>query len=82
MSNSIAINNSNVMRILSGAIAASLLVISMIASAGEKKAESQDIVDVAVANGSFNTLAAALKAGGLIDVLKGDGPFTVFAPTD
>ncbi len=41
-----------------------------------------DIVDTAVAAGSFNTLAAALKAAGLVDVLKGKGPFTVFAPTD
>ncbi len=41
-----------------------------------------DIVDTAVAAGQFNTLAAALKAAGLVDVLKGDGPFTVFAPTD
>jgi len=42
----------------------------------------KDIVDTAVAAGSFKTLAAALKAGGLIDTLKGEGPFTVFAPTD
>ncbi len=42
----------------------------------------KDIVDTAVAAGSFKTLAAALDAGGLIDVLKGEGPFTVFAPTD
>jgi len=41
-----------------------------------------DIVDTAVANGSFTTLAAALGAAGLVDTLKGDGPFTVFAPTD
>jgi uncharacterized surface protein with fasciclin (FAS1) repeats len=41
-----------------------------------------DIVDIAVSAGSFNTLVAALKAAGLVDVLKGDGPFTVFAPTD
>mgnify|MGYP000128503898 CR=1 FL=1 len=41
-----------------------------------------DIVDVAVANGNFNTLAAALQAAGLVDTLKSDGPFTVFAPTD
>jgi len=41
-----------------------------------------DIVDTAVAAGSFNTLVAAVKAAGLVDVLKGDGPFTVFAPTD
>jgi uncharacterized surface protein with fasciclin (FAS1) repeats len=41
-----------------------------------------DIVDVAVGAGSFNTLAAALGAAGLVDTLKGAGPFTVFAPTD
>src|SRR3954466_15815686 len=42
----------------------------------------QDIVDTAVAAGQFKTLAAALKAAGLVDTLKGKGPFTVFAPTD
>ena len=47
-----------------------------------EKALSADIVDTAVAAGSFNTLAKALDAAGLIDALKGDGPFTVFAPTD
>jgi uncharacterized surface protein with fasciclin (FAS1) repeats len=41
-----------------------------------------DIVDVAAGNKSFSTLVAAVKAAGLVDVLKGDGPFTVFAPTD
>lgn len=41
-----------------------------------------DIVDTAVANGSFTTLAAALQAAGLVDALKAEGPFTVFAPTD
>jgi uncharacterized surface protein with fasciclin (FAS1) repeats len=41
-----------------------------------------DIVDTAVAAGSFKTLAAALDAAGLVDTLKGAGPFTVFAPTD
>lgn len=41
-----------------------------------------DIIDTAVAAGKFNTLAAALTAAGLIDTLKGPGPFTVFAPTD
>jgi uncharacterized surface protein with fasciclin (FAS1) repeats len=41
-----------------------------------------DIVETAVAAGKFNTLAAALKAAGLLDALKGEGPFTVFAPTD
>ncbi len=46
--------------------------------AGSKK----DIVDTAVAAGDFKTLAAALQAAGLVDTLKGPGPFTVFAPTD
>lgn len=46
------------------------------------KARAADIVDTAVAAGSFTTLAKALEAAGLIDALKGDGPFTVFAPTD
>ncbi len=41
-----------------------------------------DIVDTAVGAGSFNTLVAAVKAAGLVETLKGEGPFTVFAPTD
>ncbi len=43
---------------------------------------TQDIVDTAVAAGTFKTLAAALEAAGLVATLKGPGPFTVFAPTD
>jgi uncharacterized surface protein with fasciclin (FAS1) repeats len=43
---------------------------------------AQDIVDTAVAAGQFDTLVAAVKAAGLVETLKGDGPFTVFAPTD
>ena len=42
----------------------------------------KDIVDTVVAAGSFSTLVAAVQAAGLVDALKGDGPFTVFAPTD
>jgi len=45
-------------------------------------AHAADIVDTAVAAGNFKTLATALKAAGLIETLKGPGPFTVFAPTD
>jgi uncharacterized surface protein with fasciclin (FAS1) repeats len=45
-------------------------------------ADMKDIVDTAVAAGSFNTLATALKAADLVETLKGKGPFTVFAPTD
>lgn len=56
------------------------------AVAVDKKAEAsespKDIVDTAVAAGSFKTLAQALEAAGLIEALKGEGPFTVFAPTD
>ena len=44
--------------------------------------EQPDIVDTAVAAGSFNTLVAAVQAAGLVEALKGEGPFTVFAPTD
>ncbi len=43
---------------------------------------ADDIVDIAVGAGSFTTLVAAVEAAGLVDTLKGDGPFTVFAPTD
>jgi len=43
---------------------------------------TSDIVDTAVASGDFDTLVAAVKAAGLVETLKGDGPFTVFAPTD
>ncbi|MEP1931730.1 MAG: fasciclin domain-containing protein [Roseibium sp.] len=46
------------------------------------KASDKDIVDTAVGAGSFTTLVAAVQAAGLVDTLKGDGPFTVFAPTD
>jgi uncharacterized surface protein with fasciclin (FAS1) repeats len=45
-------------------------------------AAHHDIVDTAIANGSFDTLVAAVQAAGLVDTLKGEGPFTVFAPTD
>ena len=48
----------------------------------EPTPEMMDIVDTAVADGRFTTLVAAVQAAGLVDALKGDGPFTVFAPTD
>jgi len=62
------------------ALALSLLSFSLTMSAGSM--DKKDIVDTAVAAGNFKTLAAALKAAGLVDTLKGPGPFTVFAPTD
>lgn len=52
------------------------------AMTGETMMPQKDIVDTAVGAGDFNTLATALKAAGLVDTLKGPGPFTVFAPTD
>jgi len=58
------------------ALAASVMTVSLPAQAAD------DIVDTAVKAGSFNTLVTAVKAAGLVDTLKGEGPFTVFAPTD
>lgn len=55
------------------------LVLSASVFAGSMK---KDIVDTAAGAGSFNTLVAAVEAAGLVETLKGDGPFTVFAPTD
>jgi uncharacterized surface protein with fasciclin (FAS1) repeats len=61
---------------MTGALAlAAGLTISVVAQTG-------DVVDTAVGAGQFKTLAAALKAAGLVSTLKGSGPFTVFAPTD
>lgn len=61
--------------LVGGALAAS-------ASVEEARDQELNIVETAVAAGSFNTLAAALQAADLVDALQGDGPFTVFAPTD
>jgi uncharacterized surface protein with fasciclin (FAS1) repeats len=61
-------------------VAAALAVVVLPTAA---RADShKDIVDTAIAAGSFKTLASALQAAGLVDTLKGAGPFTVFAPTD
>ena len=57
------------------------IAISMFASAGHHGMK-KDIVDTAVAAGDFSTLVTAVKAAGLVETLKGEGPFTVFAPTD
>ncbi|NMM06438.1 fasciclin domain-containing protein [Polaromonas sp.] len=58
------------------------LVASILAFGVVLSAQAKDIVDTAVAAGNFKTLATALGAAGLVDTLKGKGPFTVFAPTD
>jgi len=61
---------------------AMLLILCLTAANAAADAPKKDIVDTAVAAGSFKTLVAAVKAAGLVDTLKGAGPFTVFAPTD
>ena len=77
--------------ILASAVTAAVLVIGMSpafaegmqhVNAGHIASAKTDIVDTAVSAGQFKTLAKALTAAGLIDTLKGPGPFTVFAPTD
>jgi uncharacterized surface protein with fasciclin (FAS1) repeats len=74
---------------IAGILITALALVSPVAAAdcgaphGAKVASSKpDIVDTAVAAGNFNTLVAAVKAAGLAEALKGEGPFTVFAPTD
>ena len=59
-----------------------LMVFALSITSAPAQAQTKDIVDTAVSAGTFNTLAAALKAADLIGTLKGTGPFTVFAPTD
>ena len=58
------------------------LLASLLAAATLGAAHAADIVDTAASAGSFNTLVTAVKAAGLVETLKGPGPFTVFAPTD
>ena len=69
-------------RIVIATIATMLVTATLFAGGAKNYPAKQDIVDTAVAAGSFKTLAAALQAADLIDTLKGKGPFTVFAPTD
>lgn len=57
-------------------------VLTLSAAGAQAQTAGKDIVDTAVAAGSFKTLAKALQAADLVDTLKGKGPFTVFAPTD
>jgi uncharacterized surface protein with fasciclin (FAS1) repeats len=62
--------------------AAAAMTIGLAVGSSSAYAADKDIVDTAVAAGQFNTLATALTAAGLVDTLKGPGPFTVLAPTD
>jgi len=59
-----------------------VLASAMPSIAGHHNEKKVDIVDTAVSAGSFKTLVTAVQAAGLVDTLKGEGPFTVFAPTD
>ncbi|MDJ0910175.1 MAG: fasciclin domain-containing protein [Woeseiaceae bacterium] len=74
----------SILKVFAFVVAAKFALFTGMAAAGNYGAEekSADIVDTAVEAGQFETLAAALTAAGLVDTLKGDGPFTVFAPTD
>ncbi|MBT8072310.1 MAG: fasciclin domain-containing protein [Xanthomonadales bacterium] len=64
-------------------LASAVFLFTLSANAGHHGDKyGKDIVDVAASNGSFNTLVAAVQAAGLEETLRGDGPFTVFAPTD
>ena len=63
-------------------VALAALIAAPAVHAGDGKESKKDIVETAVAAGSFETLATALTEAGLIETLKGKGPFTVFAPTD
>jgi len=60
----------------------SLAAVAAMAGPAFADGHQMDIVDTAVSAGSFTTLVAAVQAAGLVDTLKGDGPFTVFAPTN
>ena len=60
----------------------SLALVGALAAAPARAQQTKDVVDTAVAAGSFKTLAKALAAADLVGTLKGEGPFTVFAPTD
>ncbi len=64
------------------AVVAGLVLIALGSRPALASAQPKDIVDTAIAAGTFKTLAAALQAAGLVQQLKGPGPFTVFAPTD
>jgi len=59
-----------------------LLAAALLAASIPSYAHAADIVETAISTGKFNTLVAAVKAAGLVETLKGDGPLTVFAPTD
>ncbi len=68
--------------IVKAVVLAQFVLLGAVANAHDHGMKKKDIVDTAVEAGTFNTLAAALTAADLVDTLKGEGPFTVFAPTN
>jgi uncharacterized surface protein with fasciclin (FAS1) repeats len=68
--------------IVAGLAAMAVISAGTLTFAGSCGSKSHDIVETATEAGSFRTLVAAVEAAGLVDALKGDGPFTVFAPSD
>jgi uncharacterized surface protein with fasciclin (FAS1) repeats len=72
-----------VLNIISTAVvAASMVAGGLVSDAEGAREPTQNIVEIAAGAGSFNTLVAAVQAAGLVETLSGEGPFTVFAPTD
>jgi uncharacterized surface protein with fasciclin (FAS1) repeats len=65
---------------MTGKLFAAALAVALVAPA--VRAQDKDVVDIAIANKDFSTLVAAVKQAGLVETLKGKGPFTVFAPTN
>lgn len=68
--------------IVAAMLIAAVSTVSAFAGGYGKKSTQMDIVDTAISAGSFNTLVTAVKKAGLVETLKGEGPYTVFAPTD
>ncbi|MEM7312238.1 MAG: fasciclin domain-containing protein [Planctomycetota bacterium] len=80
--NGVMVDNARVVKTDIACTNGTIHVIDSVILPPAKAEAGKDIVDTAVGAGSFNTLVAAVKAAGLVETLKGDGPFTVFAPTD
>jgi uncharacterized surface protein with fasciclin (FAS1) repeats len=73
------LNLASTMKWLAGAL---LVAAVSTTAAAHNHGKKKDIVDIAASDGQFSTLVTAVKAAGLVETLKGDGPFTVFAPTN
>lgn len=70
------------MKTLIKTTSAALIALASFGAVADDHGSKKDIVDTAIAAGNFNTLVTAVQAAGLVETLKGEGPFTVFAPTD